>query len=68
MTKLMPELRRDTIPEAAFDRRFNPEPPNEAIFSTDIEKDEPIEIETIEIPVVKKMIFKFNEPVKLEFS
>ena len=33
-----------------------------------IDEEEPTEIEVIEIPVVKKMVFHFNEPVKLEFS
>jgi len=31
------------------------------------EKDWP-EIEVIEIPVVKRMVFKFKKPVRLEFS
>jgi len=35
--------------------------------SEDEYEDEFPEIETVEIPVVKKMLFRFNKPVKLEF-
>ena len=34
----------------------------------DIDEEEPTEIEIIEIPVIKRMVFQFNKPVKLEFS
>ena len=34
----------------------------------DIDEEEPTEIEIIEIPVIKRMVFQFNRPVKLEFS
>ena len=38
------------------------------IIGMSIDEEYPAEIEVIEIPVVKKMIFQFNKPVKLEFS
>jgi hypothetical protein len=31
-------------------------------------EDESAEIEVIEVPVVKRMVFQFKKPVKLEFS
>jgi len=34
----------------------------------DIEEKNYPEINVIEVPVVKKMVFQFNKPVKLEFS
>ena len=34
----------------------------------DIDKNDYPEIEVIEVPVVKRMIFQFKKPVKLEFS
>ena len=95
MTKLPSKLKGDTIYEAIFELRFEPEPPNEAVFGLiypivmkknpglksvslalsqlpeavrNNDEEEPTEIEAIKIPVVKKMVFHFNEPVKLEFS
>ena len=72
MTKLPSELKYDTILETMFDLRFEPEPPNEAVFEgikidTDIYDDNYPEIEEIEVPVFRKMLFQFNKPVKLEF-
>jgi hypothetical protein len=37
-------------------------------ISLDSHEDEPTEIELIEIPVSKRMVFQFKKPVKLEFS
>jgi hypothetical protein len=37
------------------------------IITGTVEDDQP-EIEVIEVPVVKSMVFQFNKPVKLEFS
>jgi hypothetical protein len=34
----------------------------------DTDDDEFPEIELVEVPVVKKMVFQFKKPVKLEFS
>jgi hypothetical protein len=61
MTRLSTKPKQDPIPVKL---RYGSESSSES----DIEKDEPIEIETIEIPVVKRMSFQFNKPVKLEFS
>jgi hypothetical protein len=61
MTRLSTKPKQDPLP-AKF--RYESESPNES----DIEKDEPFEIETIEIPVIKRLTFQFKKPVKLEFS
>jgi hypothetical protein len=37
-------------------------------IGVDIDEDDYPEAEMIEVPVVKKMLFQFNKPVKLEFS
>jgi len=37
-------------------------------IDTDVYEDNYPEIEVIEVPVFKKMLFQFNKPVKLEFS
>jgi len=37
-------------------------------FGMDIGEDHYLEIEVIEVPVVKRMVFQFKKPVKLEFS
>ena len=37
-------------------------------IGTNVYEDNYPEIEAIEVPIVKKMIFQFNKPVKLEFS
>jgi hypothetical protein len=37
-------------------------------IGVDIDEDDYPEVKVIEIPIVKKMIFQFNKPVKLEFS
>jgi hypothetical protein len=71
MTKLPSELKHDTILEAIFELRPEPEPPK-AVFDeiksgADIAENYP-EIEVIEVPLFRKMLFQFNKPVKLEFS
>ena len=64
MTKLPSELKQDTILDASvFSFQYD-----QTKISIDVENDEPFEIETIEIPVVKKMVFQFKKPVRLEFS
>ena len=55
MTKLPSELKHDTILDLIK-------------ISMDIDKNDYPEIEVIEVPVVKRMIFQFKKPVKLEFS
>jgi hypothetical protein len=37
-------------------------------ISMDIYEDNYFEIEVIEVPILKRMLFQFNKPVKLEFS
>jgi hypothetical protein len=37
-------------------------------IGSDSYADEPPEIEVIEVPVVKKMVFQFKKPIKMEFS
>ena len=73
MTKLPLELKHDTILEAIFELRSEKKPPNEAVFDdikigADIYEDNYPEIEVIEVPVFRKMLFQFNKPIKLEFS
>jgi hypothetical protein len=53
MTNLPSELKHNTIPETMFDIEDDDDYP---------------EIEMIEIPVVKRMVFQFKKPVELEFS
>ena len=73
MTKLSSEVKHDTILESIFGLRFKPKFSNEAAFGekkngADIYKDNYHEIEVIEVPVSRKMLFQFNKPVKLDFS
>ena len=73
MTKLSSEVKHDTILESIFGLRFKPKLLNEVAFGekkngTDIYKDNYHEIEVIEVPVSRKMLFQFNKPVKLDFS
>jgi len=37
-------------------------------IGTDIDGDDYPDVDVIEIPVAKRMVFQFNKPVKLEFS
>jgi len=50
---------------------------NTALFSfqydrlkigSSIEDDAAIEIEMVEVPIVNKLVFQFNKPIKLDFS
>jgi len=59
MTKLFSRLKRNTIPSFQNNRKKT---------SMDTDKDDYAEIEMIEVPIVKKMIFQLKKPVKLEFS
>ena len=70
MTGLALEQKQDTIIETIFNPHLKPEPPIEAVFDKEenIYEDDYPEIEMIEIPVVKRMVFKFKEPVEMEFS
>ena len=66
MNKLPSKLKQDIILETTFGHEVSNEYDRINIDIPTDENDYP-EIELMEVPVVKKMVFQFNKPVKLKF-
>ena len=63
MTKAPSKLK----PPIVFSDRFSI-PQDDIKISVDSDEDDYPELEVIEVPVVKRMVFQFKKPVRLEFS
>jgi len=73
MTRLHSKVKQGTILKSIFGRRSKLETSKETAFDgekagTYLNEDNYPEIEVIEVPIFKRMLFQFNKPVKLEFS
>lgn len=62
------EIVMENYPKSLKDISFFSLQYNGLKIGLDVDKDDYPEIEIINVPIVKKMVFQFKKPVKLDFS